>query len=518
VTVLVHELVPPRASPVQGKPAAQERVLDTAPTESRAPGPHGPVQDVLLQLPGEEDDSESFPTITVTFDMDDPALDAVVDQVADLAFVMSGPRGLATFEAALKGARTRAVPGFLGALGPDRPVPVRGEDRYLDDRRTPQRGRLLASFARHEEQIRGRRTDAELAVQQSAVTLALARLEASRRETLVEARRYLSLAAVSSAADVLAGDGPNRLTGPETLGLVADLIAIGNARARLAGLVSVQRLAQRESDRTNLGMLYDDRARAGIDQPYLSEDQLRQLSRDLAALPDSAPLADAKQKVAGAREALATVVAERAAARPLLYRLWDTDIPFQALRLLRASRQGNVVADRATVGDSTTLRSAVLGRLRTTYQAATSLTRRLDGEPELVWAFEPLIDAALLDLDVDVSEFAARAARERIRAEHPGADLAVWSEWLGYAQIAFTITGAEPLAAGATVAQAVVDLGSAVVKAFAVARQQIGEDAFLRPSARLGVPPSYFGPLMDVLDVAINAAGLPVDTKPFRAQ
>src|SRR5207248_2061002 len=140
---------------------------------------------------------------------------------------------------------------------------------------TPQRGHLLAGFDTYLERLPARRAAAAATVQATALTRAQHRVTIAREQALTEAQRYLSLAGPSSAPAVLAGNGPNRLTGPEASGLVADLVAIANERSALAGLVSAQRREEQAWGRTKLGMLADDRARGGTYQPYLTEEQLR---------------------------------------------------------------------------------------------------------------------------------------------------------------------------------------------------------------------------------------------------
>lgn len=496
MAVTVHVVTPGNSA---AAPAVDEAVLDTTPAAPGRPAAGAAIQDIVVELPADDGGAEPFPPMTMTFHTDAPDLAAAVAESADLAYVTSGNPGLEVFQAALRGT-TVDRGGLLQS-----PVPTRGEDWYRDDTQTPRRGRLLKEFAGYRERLPARRGAAEAAVQAAAADRARTRLAVSRAQVVAEARRYLSLSGdPSAAAAVLVGSGPNRLTGPETLGLVGDLIAIANARAALAGVTAVQRRAEREWGREKLAMLADDRARAGVHQTYLTDAQARQLARDLAAIPDSAEVRDAKQRVTDQRESLTRLVAALAANRPLLFRLWDTDVPFLARRLIQQSRGGNIVADRATVSDSDELRDAVLEVLRGTYQAATELNRRIGAEPELVWEFQHLIDDTLSGLYADESDFAARSARDRVRAEKPAAELETWSEWLGYAQLAFALTGAEPVAAAVTVAQIAVGLAAVVVQAFAAARLQLGEDAFLRPSARLGVPPSYSGVVMDAVDVAIN--------------
>lgn len=490
-------------------PLADETVLDTTPARQMEPTPDSPAQDIVVELPADDGGDEPFPLVTVTFHLDAPDLPAVVAETADLAYVTSGNPGLRAFQDALDGTTTTAFGGLQV------PVRTRGEDWYQDDVITPQRGRLRREFEAYLRDLPDRRAAAEEVVQRAAVAGALRRLSASREQVLAEARRYLSLSGgPSSAAAVLGGTGPNRLTGPETVGLVADLVAIAGARSAVAGRQAAQRRAEQEWNRTKLMMLSDDRARAGAYSPYITDAQLQQMAKDLAAIPDSPAVRDARQQTADQREALAKLVAGLAANRPLLFRLWDTDVPFLALRLVQQSRSGNITADRGAVSDSVGLRDAVVARLRTTFQSATELTHKIDTDPELVWSFEPLIEDTLTALHMDASDFVARVAHDRVRAEKPAVELTIWSEWLGYAQLAFGLSGLAPVAAALTVAQVAVDVAAVIAKAFDVMRQQIGEDAFLRPSARLGVSPSYSSVLMDAFDIAIGVlTSPPFDTK-----
>jgi hypothetical protein len=505
--VVAHVVIPP-AGPT--RPPVPEAVLDSRPARAAQPGA-GPVQGIVLQLPEDSGATAPFPAITMTFRMDAPDLVTEVAETADLAFVASGTPGLKAFNDALRGT-TRAV----HPLAPLFPVPTEGEDRYISDDRTPQRGRLIQAFEGYLERLPSRRAAAEAAVEKAALEGALRRLELSRTQLVAEARRYLSLANPSSAPDVLSGSGPTKLTGPETLDLVADLIAIGTARIELARRAVARREAVQRWEREKLGILEDDRTRAGVHRTYVTDAQLREQSAALAAMGDSREVADAKRRVADQHEALTQLVTGLAAGRSLLFRLWDTEVPFLALRLIKGSR-GGPAADRARVIDSRDLRDAVVARLRTAYQAATELIGDLKSDPDLVWRFEPLIEDTLSGLNAGDSDFAARAARERVKQERPGVELAEWSKWLGFAQLGFALSGAAPVATAFMVAQAAVDIGGVVVKAFAAAQQQLGEDAFLRPSARLGVPPSYSGPVMDALDVAIGVlTPLPFDTKFFR--
>lgn len=217
-----------------------DAVLDTTPAAADASA-GGPVQDVLLTLPADGDRAEPFPAITLTFRMDTTDLTAVVAETADLAYVISGNRGLQEFQKALNGT---AVETFGGMWVP---APVRGEKPDIDDTPTPQRDRLRAAYETYLDRLPGRRAATEATVQATALARARQRLAISREQILAEARRYLSLADPSAAAAVLAGRGPNRLTGPETGGLVADLGAIAGERAVLTGLVAAQRHTQQPS-------------------------------------------------------------------------------------------------------------------------------------------------------------------------------------------------------------------------------------------------------------------------------
>ena len=516
-SIAAHAIVPPDKLPAPDTP---ESVLDTTPARVSRPTVEGAVQDVRLQLPGDGGSDEPFPALTVTFRMDADELGTVVAETADLAYVAAGGRGLKALEDALHGTSERAVGGVLGATGPDKPVAVRGEGQYIDDDRTPMRGRLLTEFANYIETLTNRQAAAQAAVQKAAVSQAKRRLKASRQQVIEEARRYLSLSGDDgAAASVLMSSAPNRVTGPETMDLVKDLIAIANARATLAIGQVQQKRTEDAWNRTKLGILADHHARAGGSSGYMTDRQAYELGRDIAAMGDSPEVVMARKQVTDERETLARLVAERAAIRPVLYRLWQTDAPLVALRVIRSSRAGSVIGDRAAVLDSVALREAVAGPLRSTYQTAVRLGDALDGDPELVWQYRPLIEASLEDLFAGEGDFVGRAVQDKVEAEAPGSDLAVVSEWLGYAQLVSALSGAEPVAAALTTAQIGVGLTSVVVKAFSAWRQQVGEDSFLRPSARLGSPPYYTDAVLDALDVAIGVfTDLPFDTKMFRNQ
>lgn len=519
MSITAYVVVPPDT---ELEPLAEETVLDTRPAREASSAPDAPVQDIVLHLPAEGDGDGPFPAMTVTFLMDDPDLSARVAEVADLAYVASGGTGLKAFQDSLR--VTVTVIDFGFGFDFDKayvPMPTRGGKWYRDDSRTRYRERLLHEFDSYLEKLPGRQAAAEAAVQQVAVTQALRRLKTSRMQVITEAERYLTPSSRPGAAKaVLEGTDPDQLAGPETIDLVKDLIAIAKARTALGGLLASQRRAEEQWGREKLEILWDDRARRGRGPGLpLTFEQTAQLGRDWAAIGDSAEVRDAKQRTQDARQALAELVTVLASGRPVLYRLWDTDAPFVALRTVLGNREQNTGQDQAAVTPGSELRAAVLTPLRTTYQAATELSLRLRREPDMVWRFEPLIEDAIASLHADGGDFAERAALDRIRREKPATDLAEWSTWLGYAQLAFALTGAEPIAAAATAAQVAVDLAAAVVKAFAAAQQQTGEDAFLQPSARLGTPPSYSGALMDALDVAIGVfTPLPVDTKIFRAE
>lgn len=501
-------------SPEVEQTPVPEFVIDSLPGVHESLQTPSLIQEIALQLPSDDDHPEAFPQVMLTFNMEIPELATNVAENADLAFIISGTNGLVEFNRALHGTGVALAGTTVEALAP---VWTRGDLYYIDDVRTPNRGRLIREYSAYLSALPRRQALAATALRDIAVSAARARLAASKLQVVTEASRYLSTSSDPAAVPaILLGTAPNRLTGPEVLGLVQDLIAIAHARLQLAGAQDGQRRNVQQWDQTKLAMLSDDRSRSGVFRPYLTDQQARQLGQDLAALPDSAEVLAAKQRTADQRLALTNLVISLASKRPLIFRLWNTDAPFIALHLIRDSRTSNTVADRTILADSGPLRDLVLNPLRTAYRAATDLDREFTSNPEIAWKFEPLIDAALTSVHADESDFASRVVHDRIREAKPATELAVVSEWLGYAQMTAVVTGAEPTAVAFMVAQIAVDLTGVIAKAFAVAQQQQGEAAFLNPSDRLGVPPSYSGPVMDAFDIALgvlNPSPVPIDTR-----
>src|SRR5215208_2849423 len=145
--VVAHVVTQPDDAPA----TLPEAVLDTVPARQAQLTAASPVQGVALSLPADDgSDDDALPPIIITFHMDAPDLRGDVAEAADLAFVTSGLPGVQAFSAALNGT-IRYVGGAFSLLS--YPVPTPGEDRYIDDETTPQRGRLMREFADYRNRL-----------------------------------------------------------------------------------------------------------------------------------------------------------------------------------------------------------------------------------------------------------------------------------------------------------------------------------------------------------------------------
>jgi hypothetical protein len=150
------------------------------------------------------------------------------------------------------------------------------------------------------------------------------------------------------------------------------------------------------------------------------------------------------------------------------------------------------------------LRDAVIEALTGTWQAAGELHAKLTSDPAAIWRFRAIIDAALDELHLDESNFAWRAAEDRIADETPGTDLDTVSTWLGRVGLAAGFVGAEPVAAAASVADLLVQGILLVQRILTTMEQQLGVDAFLKPSDALAIDQSWSGVGVDVFFLALN--------------
>ncbi|SFO23902.1 hypothetical protein SAMN05660359_02148 [Geodermatophilus obscurus] len=317
------------------------------------------VQDIVVALPVGVDGAAPSP-VTVTFDMGRPDLAGVVAAACDSIFVMAGLPGLTAFEEALGG--TGVSLEGLGQVGMLVPVAgLRGEERYRDARRSPNRHRLREAFEQYTRRLPARRAAAEAAVGAAARAAARSRLGASRDEVVREARRYLSVAPGDPvAAAVLGGTAPNRLAGPDVIGLATDLVRIAGARDRLDRVQEAQRRVQEQWERDKRSVVEEDYTRRSVRQGTpLTPEQSAEAARALAAIGDSAAVREARQRTSDERMDLARLVTDLASQRPVLFRLWRTDAPFEARRAVLRSGGGTIVRDRAVLASSAPLRDAV---------------------------------------------------------------------------------------------------------------------------------------------------------------
>lgn len=474
-----------------------------APAVQRA----GPVtgdgaQDIDLELPPEEGQREPVPALRLAFDTAAADLSAQVASACDSIYGLAGTEGLVAFKAALSGT------GYSPAWGSEAmPVRGRGDVLDLDEQRSPRRHRLLTEFARYGDTLVDRRGAAEAEIGKAATAVALERLAQSRVAVEREAGRYLSFGRTpATAAQVL--DLPSallRLTGPEAVALAGDLLAVAATREALGEALAVHEAEMARWDEAKRSVLEQDLERRQVRRGRpLPEREVFDLAEGVRRISDPPALGTAWQKVADERMALAQMVAALGRERPVLFRLWNTDAPALVRGALQRARPTNIDQQQAVVADLVPLRGAVHEALRSTLVAADTLIGRFADDPVAPFTFPALIDDTLTRLKVYESEFAHRAAQDRVRAELPGAELSVVSTWLGHVGLAAALSGAEFVAAAATLVELLVDLLILFKKAWRVHEQRLGVDAFLRPSDALAVDPTYSAVAMDAALLAVQ--------------
>lgn len=479
-------------------------LLDVAPSAPAPPPSGDAVQDVVVELP----QAHGFAADAMRLSFDTAAADLThrVAEVCDTVYVLASNPGVFELGRAFHG--TGRASGLGGMLVP---VSGRGDTMYLDEQRTPRRHKLVMAHDAYLRELPGRRAAMLAMVQSNASASALSRLEASRAQVAREAQRYLSLASgeANARAFLEGGSRVTRLTGPEVTDLAGDLLRIAAARDELerrdAALAATKRSA--EVARWNEGkrsIVEQDLERLRAHQGYLTERQIMDVARAYE-LGGPAPVErEAQRTVDEQRMAVASLIAQLGAGRPVLYRIWDGDLPFEVRAALREGRPTNVVQQRAILADLVPLREAVLDALTTTWEASGDMLERFRDDPAVCWRFRALVEATLADLHADESNVSWRAAQDHLGEEEPGGELGVVARWLGHVALAAGLSGAEPVAAIATVAQLAVDLIRIVVKALAVHEQRTSLDAFLSPSAGFVVDPTYSSLAVDVLWFAIG--------------
>ncbi|MEJ2863225.1 hypothetical protein [Actinomycetospora flava] len=475
----------------------------TAPPATKAATADGfGVQDIPISLPGDRG-ADPLPEVVLTFDTVRADLPAAVAEALDTAYVLAGIPGKRTFEAALKGTSQQPPVGWLGAVSRGLPVKtsggrvLRGDPYalYLDEDRTPRRHRLVEALGPAVEDLATRRATAERIVATAARDAALGRLAASRAQVRREAFRHLAVADEKAAASVLDGSSRPDLRRDELEELLRDLVAIADAREKLAGALSTQQQVEDRGRRPAPGV-------GGPRRPGLLGIPDRAARDDLRARTHAQQKAldAAEAQVADKRRVLAELVAHLGRSRPVLFAWWEGELPGKARAL---------AAGRASPETAEAIRTALLTTLRDTWAAAGELTRTLADE-DAVWRFPALVERTIEELGVD-AEVPARVARDRVTDEEAGSDLQELSDWIGHVELAASVAtllpGAQPaagVAALAAVAGLVVDAATVVVKGLRLAEEDRAARAFLVPSERLAASPSYSSLMVDVALVGLS--------------
>jgi hypothetical protein len=507
------------------KPGEQSPADDEVPaTELRAVLAEENIQDVLFEPPPDEEsvpESGDGVPLVLVFDMKAADIDMRVAEACESTYIHYGTAGLHELGAAFHGTG-RELGGGLGAIGMLLPAEARGEPLYLGPERSPKRHRLVQGFDGYTRTLPEKRSRAEAAVQEAARSIAETRLAESRKQVLAEAVRYLSLGELRearAAAFLSGGSRATLLSGPDVLPLAAGLLRIAHARRSLEDKTRRQREAVEEWERAKLQVIDEDLTRRRMRQGYLSEREILEAYRAARLFGESESIRQAREQVQGENAALAELVARLGAEFPVIFRLWDTEAPFEVERALTEGEAANVRSLDA-LQRSTELRNAVVDLLHATWAAAGDLRGKIQADAADVWKYEPLIDEALEALHLDQGHFAWRAAQERQAEEGPPEELLRLSRWLGAVGLAGSMADIAAAAAGvvvlgaATIAVA-IELVDVAVSAYLVIDQAIGlwqqelaYKAFLNPSRSLAVEQSYSALAIDVFFLALSIRGM----------
>lgn len=461
----------------------------------------GDAQDIAYWPPGA---APRKTPIVVTFDMKADDLDARVAEATESVYIYDGLPGLQQWEQALHG---NAVENPLSHLL--EPLPgLRGEQADFAPGPGRYRQRLLTAFETYTRDLPDRKKQVQATVRQTAVTRALERLKDSRDQVQTETARYLLLprADAEGAKEFLAaGERDAQLAGPDVSGLAADLLVIAQARRAVDQRTQEYARTVEAWDRAKREIVMSDLNKRTAARGYVTEAELLQAARAIDKIGDSEAVRQARERVGSERAALVELVARKAAGRPVLFRLWHTDVPYQVEQAVGAVGTGTAAADPTVLSGIVPLRDAVVSALMDTWEAAGKLQERIVDDGSTVWRFRPVIRDALTARHVDESNFAWRAAEDRMAEEDPGAVLRTLSQWLGYVGIAAALSGVgEPVAVAANLADLAVQTVIIIEKILAAIEQQLGADAFLSPSAGFAVDQSYAGIAVDVFFLALG--------------
>jgi hypothetical protein len=327
----VQELVLPDEA-LDPRPALADHDLTN--TGAWAAPAEADAQEVVFSPPVDEEHgaSTSDEPLLLVFDMKAEDIDDRIAEVCESAYIYYGEDGLKELGAAFIGTGVESAP-FAMLL----PVPARGERIYIDPERTPKRHRLRAAYDSYREALPDRRTRSESVIEATSLPLALRRLEASREQVATETMRYLSLAEDRRAAALeflRRGFTQSWVTGPEALGLAADLRAIAQARRTLAERVGRQRAEVDRWDQARRPAIDAYLQRPEVRQGRLSEREIIGAIQAMGLLGDPEAVRAARAAVGQQQRLVAELVAQRAARRPILFRLWNGEVPFEVDRAL----------------------------------------------------------------------------------------------------------------------------------------------------------------------------------------
>lgn len=493
--IKLHEIVMPEQEPhAAGSSLIDDELPNTgewaAPTEAD-------VQEVLFSPP----DQEQEEPLSYVFNMKAPDLDARMAEVFESVYILYGTKGLIAFESALNGGTRESAP--LAAL---MPVKVRGEPHYRDEDRTPNRHRLREAYERYTHTLPAKRERAVTAIQAAARRIALERIAASRSQLRAEAQRYMSPDGAPDAQIEHFLEGKQRYpVGRDTLALVDALVTIAQARLALDASIHTQQQVLDDWELANRKLLAKPVADLAAKKGYLStEDILDEWKKLLRSQAEPENVRRAREQVQNRHAALAELIATIGAQFPVVFRLWDSALPFEMERLLRGAKATKSAEVRNLIITSLALRTALADTLQDCWESTADLHENIVGDPTTVWKYPPLIEMTLQELHVDEAQVAWRAAEERMAEERPSEELATLSDVLGMVAIGAAVTGAAHVAIAAELADLALSAYQLLREGLIYLEQQAAHSAFLNPARSLAVDQSASGLAVNTFFLLLN--------------
>ena len=483
---------------VEGEPSRPEEVHPDLPDAGKWSLSAGDgVQEIVFEPPSGNETLDGTP-LRLMFDMSAADVSARVLDACESTYILYGLDGLGRLEFAFTGRSARYLGGFPSALS--MPNKVKGELVFRDSATTPKRARLLELHAEYLKTLNARKEGVTRILEQEAKRIARARLGESRTQVRNEAARYLSLKEPRDADVVLnRSDYAQVITGPDAGPLVNALARIARVRRVLEGETRTLRQA--------IGKWETQKREAFLRAAHWAEVQARfpgvrsaEQTALFADVPEPQSLTDARATVSRQYAALAELVTRLGAIHPLLFRLWDTDAAFEAERVLREGRE-------SAIARSTALRNHVVDALRGAWKAAADLREKIDDDVEYVWHYPPLIHAALESMHLDAGDFAWRAAEDRLAMEQPSELLSELSMALDVIGLAALVTGAEPVAVAADIADFFVTAALTIEQVIDYWRQELAYKAILNPAHSLAVEQSAGAVAVQVFFLIVSLWG-----------